>query len=151
MARYHATVASLRSAQDTFDYLATFSNAADWDPGVLAGEQLDDGPVRPGTRFRLVVPFLGRRLALTYEVTSIQPHREVVLEAASSLLRATDRIGVAADGDGATVSYDAEVALRGPLGLLDPVLRRGFEGVGERATAGLAQALATVPARPATP
>ncbi len=153
MARYHATVASRRSAQDTFDYLATFSNAAHWDPGVLAGEQLDAGPVHQGTRFRLVVPFLGRRLALTYEVTRIQPHREVVLEAASSLLRATDRITVAADGDGdgANVSYDAEVTLRGPLSLLDPVLRRGFEGVGDRATAGLAQALATVPARPATP
>lgn len=42
----------------------------------------------------------------------------------------------------------AEVRLRGPLGLLDPVLRRGFDGAGGRATAGLARALATVPSRP---
>ena len=150
MARYHATVASRWSAKDTFDYLASFSNAADWDPGVLEAEQLDAGLVRQGTRFRVVVPFLGRRLALTYEVTRIMPHREVVLEATSALLRATDRIVVTADGDGAAVSYDAEVALRGPLGLLDPVLRRGFGSVGDRATAGLARALAAVPARPAT-
>jgi hypothetical protein len=59
MAHYHATVDSRRSARDTFEYLATFSNAAEWDPGVLAAEQLDPGPVRAGTRFRLVVPFLG--------------------------------------------------------------------------------------------
>jgi len=34
MANYQATVASRRSATETFDYLATFSNAAEWDPGV---------------------------------------------------------------------------------------------------------------------
>ena len=56
MARYQTTVQSQRPAAETFAYLAIFSNAVAWDPGVLAGEQLDPGPVRPGTRFRLVVP-----------------------------------------------------------------------------------------------
>ncbi|MGH3173741.1 MAG: hypothetical protein ACRDPF_07730, partial [Streptosporangiaceae bacterium] len=67
MARYHASVESRSSAAETFGYLATFSNAAGWDPGVLTGEQLDPGPVRAGSRFRLVVPFLGVRMSLTYE------------------------------------------------------------------------------------
>ena len=58
MARYQATISSPRPPADTFGYLATFSNAAEWDPGVLSAEQLDSGPVGPGTRFRLVVPFL---------------------------------------------------------------------------------------------
>jgi Polyketide cyclase / dehydrase and lipid transport len=146
MARYHAIVDSRRSAPDTFGYLATFSNAAEWDPGVLAGEQLDQGPVRVGTRFRLIVPFLGRRLPLIYHVTAYGPHHEVVLDAISRLLRATDRIVVTEDGDGAKISYTAEIRLRGPLGLLDPVLARGFRGVGDRATAGLARALSAAPA-----
>ena len=59
MARYHVTVESRRPATETFGYLATFSKAAEWDPGVLAGEQLDPGPAGAGSRFRLVVPFLG--------------------------------------------------------------------------------------------
>ena len=46
MARYHATVESRSPAAETFGYLAAFSNAAEWDPGVLAGEQLDPGPGR---------------------------------------------------------------------------------------------------------
>jgi dehydrogenase/reductase SDR family member 12 len=145
MARYQGTVASRRPAADTFGYLATFSNAAEWDPGVISAEQLDPGPVRPGTRFRLTVPFLGRRLALTYEVVALVPGREVVLAATSLLLRATDRISVAPDGAGATVSYEASVRLRGPLRLLDGLLRPGFRAVGERAAAGLAEALSTPP------
>ena len=68
MARYHATVESRRSATETCGYLATFSNAAEWDPGALAGEQLDPGPAGAGSRFRLVVPFRGPRMSLTYEV-----------------------------------------------------------------------------------
>ena len=143
MARYQATVASRHPAADTFGYLATFSNAAEWDPGVLSARQLDPGPVRPGTRFRLTVPFLRRRLELTYAVVTLAPGREVVLAATSRLLRATDRIAVAPDGDGATVSYQADVRLRGPLRLLDGLLRPGFRAVGDRAAAGLARALST--------
>jgi hypothetical protein len=141
MARYQATVRSHRPAAETFGYLSTFSNAADWDPGVLTGEQLDPGPVRRGTRFRLVVPFLGRRVSLTYRITSCQPGREVVLAATSALLRATDKIVVTGAADGSAVSYEAEVRLRGPLHLLDALLRPGFRAVGDRAAAGLAQVL----------
>jgi hypothetical protein len=138
-------VPSRRPAAETFAYLATFSNAADWDPGVLTGEQLDPGPVAVGTRFRLVVPFLGRRMPLTYEVTGYQPGREVVLAATSGLLRATDRIVVTGGADGGTVSYEAEVRLRGPLRLLDPILRPGFRAVAGRAAAGLDWALSQPP------
>jgi hypothetical protein len=59
MARYHAAVESRSPAAETFGYLAAFSNATEWDPGVLAGQHADPGPVRVGGRFRLVVPFAG--------------------------------------------------------------------------------------------
>ncbi len=145
MARYHATVDSRSTAAETFVYLATFSNAAEWDPGVLSGEPLDVGPVRAGSRFRLTVPFLGARMSLTYEVTSLVPDREVLLHAANAVLQSTDRIVVTGTKDGSAVSYDAEVTLRGPLRLLDPVLRPGFLAVAKRATAGLAGALSKRP------
>ena len=145
MARYHATVESRSPAAETFGYLAAFSNAAEWDPGVLAGEHLDPGPVRAGSRFRLVVPFLGARMSLTYEVIRFVPDREVLLHAANALLRSTDRIVVTGAADGSTVSYDAEVRLRGPLRVLDLLLRPGFRVVAERAAAGLAGALSRRP------
>ena len=110
-----------------------------------AARQLDPGPVRPGTRFRLVVPFLGRRMVLTYQVVTLVPGQEVALAASSRLLRATDRILVAADRENVTVRYEADVRLRGPLRLLDVLLRPGFRAVGERAAAGLTRALGAAP------
>ena len=150
MAHYHATVESRSSDTETFGYLATFSNAAEWDPGVLAGEQLDPGPVKTGSRFRLVVPFLGVRISLTYEVIRLVPGREVLLHATNGLLQSTDWIVVTDAADGSTVSYDAEVRLRGPLQVLDPVLRPGFRAVAERAAAGLAHVLSRRPPGPGT-
>ncbi len=125
MARYHAAVESRRSATETSGYLATFSNAAEWDPGVLAGQQLDPGPADAGSRFRLVVPFLGLRMSLTYEVIRRVPGHEVLLAVTSRVLRSTDRIVVTGAEDRSMVSYEAEVRLRGPLQVLDPVLRPG--------------------------
>ncbi|HUK68510.1 MAG TPA: SRPBCC family protein [Streptosporangiaceae bacterium] len=151
MAHYHATVGSRRSADETFGYMAAFSNAAEWDPGVLAGDQLDPGPLRVGSRFRLVVSFLGRHLPLTYSITDYAPHHEVVLVATSRLLRSTDRIVVTPADAGASVSYDANIQLRGPLRLLDPLMSRGFRSVADRATAGLARTLSAAPAPQRTP
>jgi len=145
MARYLATVESRSPAAETFGYLAAFSNAAEWDPGVLAGGQLDPGPVGAGSRFRLVVPFAGARMSLTYQVIGFVPDREVVLHAANAVLRSTDRIVVTGAADGSTVSYDAEVRLRGPLRVLDPLLQPGFRVVAERAAAGLTDALSRRP------
>ncbi len=142
MARYQAAVQSRWPAAETFAYLATFSNAVDWDPGVLAGEQLDPGPVAVGTRFRLVVSFAGRRMPLTYRITGYQPGREVMLAVTSGLLNATDKIVVTGGPGGSAVSYQAEVRLRGPLRVLDPLLRPRFRAVADRAAAGLAQVLA---------
>jgi hypothetical protein len=80
---------------------------------VLAGEQLDPGPAGAGSRFRLVVPFLGVHMSMTYEVIRFVPDREVLLHPANGVLQATDRIAVTGTADGSTVSYDTEVRLRG--------------------------------------
>ena len=66
------------------------------------------------------------------------PGREVLLAAASGLLRSTDRIVVTGGADGSTVSYDAEVRLRGPLRVLDPSCGPVSAPWPERAAAGLA-------------
>jgi len=93
---------------------------------------------------------LGVRMALTYEVIRFVPDREVLLHAANAVLRSTDRIAVTSAADGSTVRYDAEVRLRGPLRMLDPLLRPGFRAVAERAAAGLAGALSQRPPGRAT-
>ena len=59
MATYRTSVSSPRPPADVFAYLARFSNAAHWDPGVSAAEDITAGPPAFGSTYRLMVRFLG--------------------------------------------------------------------------------------------
>ena len=106
MAQYHVAVQSRSPAAEAFGYLADFSNAAEWDPGVLAGQHLDPGPVRAGSRFRLVVPFAGAPMSLTCEVISFVPDQEVLLHAVNGFGRPWTRPCSAAMRRGGPKSWD---------------------------------------------
>ena len=71
MATYSNRFMSPRSPSDVFEYLARFSNAADWDPGVVEAQDLGGGPPRQGSTYRLVVRFFGRQLPLDYQIVDI--------------------------------------------------------------------------------
>ena len=144
MARYRTTVESTKSPEEAFDYLAEFSNARDWDPGVVEAANLTGDPVGPGSRFRLVSRFLGRRVPLEYRITEFDRPARVVLAADETSVRSTDEIRFAATNGGSQVTYEADLRLKIPLGrLMDPLLAVAFRRIGARAAAGLRQALST--------
>ena len=81
MATYRTEIDSPRSPGEVFEYLATFSNARDWDPSVAEAEPLSAGRAEVGSVYRLGVRTAGRVVPLDYEVVALdRPHR-VVLEA----------------------------------------------------------------------
>jgi len=138
MAHYRGTVVSSRSAEDTFDYLADFANAAAWDPGTVSAERLDAGGVGPGSSFRLDVRIGPGTTSIDYRIVEYErPHR-VVLLGESARLRSEDTVTVvpAADG-GSVLTYDAELTLKGAFALFNPFLGLGFDRIGDRGVAGL--------------
>ena len=52
MATYRAHVTSLRPQAEVFDYMARFSNAAEWDPGVTEATEVDPGAPTLGSTYR---------------------------------------------------------------------------------------------------
>lgn len=142
MATYRTTIKSTRSPEETFDYLATFSNAAEWDPGVATGEPLQPGPPRKGAAFRLGIPVARWTATFDYRVVEIERPRRVVVRAEHPIARSTDTITVEPTSDGAVVHYEAVLELRGLLRVLAPVATRTFRAIGERAAAGLRANLA---------
>lgn len=143
MARYTTEIETPRPRAELFAYLSDFSNAEEWDPGVVAAERLGpDGPVREGTDFRLAVKLPGRDARLTYRVTAIDPPTRVTLRAESAVIVSLDTITLTEREDGGTlVRYDADLRLKGPLRLADPALGIAFGRVGDRARDGLCRAL----------
>lgn len=141
MATYTTTIDARRSKRDAFDYMANFSNAADWDPGVAHAEKTTAGPVGLGTVFRVGVKVPGRTVDFMYEIVEFDEPDRVVLRAETPLLVSNDTVTVVQRGRYSTVEYKAVLSLKGPLKVFDPALRAVFGQIGDRAAAGLREAL----------
>lgn len=136
MAHVVRTVRTPWSPEEAFAYMADFSHAAEWDPGVAAARREDAGSIGLGSIFELTVQFGGRRFPLRYEVTDFAPER-VTFTARSSTIESVDTITVARRGNTTEVTYDAHIRFRGLLRLADPLLALGFRRVADRAIHGL--------------
>jgi hypothetical protein len=142
MSTYRTEISSCWAPADAFEYLARFSNAAKWAPGVVEAEDVDEGPPGQGSTYRLVVGVLGRRVPLEYRIVEIDRPRRVVLQAQNATIRSRDLIEVSpAPGGGATVTYAATLSAKGPALLLSPFVALGLRRIGNRAAAGLRAAL----------
>jgi hypothetical protein len=143
MATYRTSVSSPRPPADVFAYLARFSNAARWDPGVPAAEDLTPGPTVFGSTYRLMVRFLGLTVPLEYRIEEIDAPKRVVLRAENTMVRSVDVIEVApALGGGSTVTYEATLTPKGSARALAPIIGLVFRRIGDRAAAGLRASLA---------
>lgn len=126
------------AVDEVFAYLAAFENTAAWDPGVVSAQRLDEGPPREGSRFRVVVRFLGREQPMTYRITRFDPPHRLELEGVSDGAVACDRITLRPVGAVATeVTWQLDVTPRGLGRLGAPLLRPLLERLGRQALDGL--------------
>ncbi len=142
MARYAATLESPRAQEDVFAYLSDFSTTQEWDPGVAEARRLDEGPIAVGSRFNVVADFMGRKTPLVYAVVAYDAPNSITLRGDNATVISLDTITFEPTAAGGTrVTYDADLKLKGPLGLGDPLLKLVFNRVGDRAVAGLRSTL----------
>ena len=138
MSTYRTTASSTWPPAEAFAYMARFSNAAKWDPGVLTAEDAGQAPPSRGSTYRLVVGVLGQRVPLEYRIEEIDPPRRVVLKAQNAMISSTDVIEVSpAPGGGSAVIYKATLTPKGPAVLLTPLVGVALRHIGDRAAAGL--------------
>lgn len=141
MAHYRGTVESTRSHEQTFAYMAEFANVREWDPTAAEARALEEGEPGLGSRFFVRVHWLGRDLPLTYEIVEFEPPHRLVLRAENESSVSEDTVEVTANGDGATLIYDARVTLKGIGRFADPLLGLAFKRLGDNAAAGLRREL----------
>lgn len=141
MAHYRATIHTPLRCKEAFAYLSDFSTTQEWDPGVVEAMRLDAGDIREGSEFRLLARFLGRTVPLTYRIVQYEPPYAAGFLGENATVRSRDTITFNPAGEGTWIVYDAELALKGPLRLADPLLALAFKRVGDRALAGLRERL----------
>jgi hypothetical protein len=126
--------------------MADAANFQRWDPGVLSSRQVVGDVPAEGAEFDVEVRSIGSPLVLRYRTTRFEPPTPaqpgvVRLEAEHPKLRSIDRIQVVATAQGSSVTYDADLRLRGIWQAFAPLMAIGFRRIGERAAGGLVTAL----------
>jgi carbon monoxide dehydrogenase subunit G len=125
-----------------FDHVADFSTAQGWDPGIPSAERMDDGPVGQGSKFRLVSRFNQTEQTLIYEITEYDRPNAVTLVGDGGNFHGVDRITFASAPEGGTsVTYRADLSLKGVARLAEPFIRGKLDAMSDRAVAGLRAAL----------
>ena len=142
MARYTGMVEAPHSAEDVWHYLADLRSVEEWDPSVEAVELVDGEPRTEGARYELEVRFGRRGINLPYRVVEVDlPHR-VVFEAETESVLVRDEARIEPNGPAASsVTWDADLRLRGIRRVLDLPLRAIFHRLGENARKGLGERL----------
>ena len=142
MARYVDAIDLPIGIEDAFDYLADFSRTAEWDPSVAEARRLTRGKVGLGSRFRVSVSLLGRRIPLEYRISEFERPSRLVLSGGDPSIRSVDEITFVSRPGGTRVTYEARLELVGIRRLADPLLDLLFQRIGRLAVRGLRERLA---------
>jgi carbon monoxide dehydrogenase subunit G len=143
VARYVVHVRTPMPPAEAFAYMADLTNFAEWDPGVDRVELVEGDGAGPGAAFDVAVKLPGWTMTLRYDTVAFdEASTTMTAFAQNAWITSKDTITVEADGDGSIVTYDAELKLRGLLGLSDPLLGLTFNRIGDRAAVGLVETLA---------
>lgn len=141
MAHYRCRVETPLSVTDAFAYMADVRNFERWDPGVISVTQVaGDGP-GPDASYELLTSNGGRENMFRYVVTAFDDPVGYTIVGRKAPFTSTDVISVEAGGDGAIVTYAADLTMPFPLSLADPWLQKTFDRIGDAAAHGLAGAL----------
>lgn len=141
MTRLHEKIIIPTPIEKAFTYTADFTNIQNWDPGIAESAQIGEGPVREGTRFDVLAAFGSRRIPMVYTITEYDPPNRVVFVGEGSTLTAVDEITFAEVPQGTAITYTADLAFKGVMRFVAPLLGGVLKGVGRKAVEGLARAL----------
>lgn len=137
MARFREVVETPLGRDAAFAYVADFTTAAEWDPGILESRAVDAGEPRVGSRYDVVSDFRGRRVPLRYEIRELEASRRIVIHGEADKAVSDDVILLEPAGEGTRVTYEAELRMKGAWRLAEPFLGGTFAEMGRAALAGL--------------
>jgi carbon monoxide dehydrogenase subunit G len=142
MACFRETIEVDVPVERAFPYVADFTTAAEWDPGIVSSRRTAGGG-EVGTTYAVEALFRGRSVRFTYRVVEFEHNRTIVLHGVGARAVSDDTIQFEETSTGGTrITYEADIRFTGVLRLVEPLLAGTIRELGEKALAGLQATLA---------
>jgi NAD(P)-dependent dehydrogenase (short-subunit alcohol dehydrogenase family)/carbon monoxide dehydrogenase subunit G len=114
MVRLNRSIWLSERPEAAFRFLSDMSNLAEWDPSVAEASRLSHGPIREGSRFRLVLTVGPLSLPMTYQITRLVPPALIAFTGRGETFEAVDQISLAPVDGGTHVRYRVQVSTGSP-------------------------------------
>lgn len=121
------------SPGEALAFIADFANLQQWDSSVTQVEYDSDQSFGVGAKYQVTLMFAGREQRMEYRVMQYVAGEFAELRGENDSSVAVDRVTVKAKGDGARVTYEADIRLSGWVAWLDPILALVFAPTVKRA------------------
>jgi hypothetical protein len=149
MTKLNVSVETPLPRAQAFAYIADWGRQAEWDPNTVSSRPIGDGDPKVGARYALEVKSIGKTVPMEYRITELEAPSRLVLIGEGSGVWTEDVITFTDTPAGTRVDYFAEIKLSGLLGLVQPLLGRGFDGIGKGVVEGMKRELDALAAAPA--
>jgi len=140
-----------RPVHEAFAYVSDFTTTVEWDATATRAVKLTPGPIAVGTRFALSCAVSVGSIDLEYEVTKLQPDREIELQGKSRLFDVCDHITFTPTDRGTRIDYRAEFVFPAALKGVAQALEGGLQRMGKASIEGMRAALEDEFPAPAAP
>ncbi len=141
MARLSESLDTRLPIESAFAFIADFSNAHSWDPGVAWSKSVGGGQLEIGSSFELGVRMGSRVAPMEYRIVALEPNKRVVLEGTGSNVAAIDDIRFESKNGRTHIDYTADIQLQGWLRLVSPFTGRAFANIARNARDGMQRTL----------
>jgi uncharacterized membrane protein len=125
MAGMHAEIEINRPVDAVYGFFLDLErNIVATDPSVESVARVTDGPVGPGTTYRLRQPVFGKIREQTMRVTAIDPNRRIDMEAEFGPVRPRFSLAFEPTPSGTRVTYRGDSRPVGPFKLVPFLMNR---------------------------
>lgn len=128
MVRIEGEIVIRRPVEDVFDFVADERNEPRFNPRMRRAEQISEGPIGVGSRFRAEMVSMGRTVEMVIEFTGFERPRRLASSTHMSSMDIQYTLTFEPVPEGTRMRWSGDLEPRGTLKLLGPMVA----GMGRR-------------------
>ena len=122
MARVEGEIVIYRPVEEVFDFVADERNEPRYNPLMRDAEQISEGPIGSGTRFRTELETMGRTMPMIVEFTGYERPRRLASVTRSSMMETEGALTFESVPGGTRMRWSWDVRPRGAPRLMAPLV-----------------------------
>ena len=121
MIQHEVTIHLNKPVEQVFAFLTDTSKLSTWQSNLIKSEQLTEGPLRAGSRFREVRRINNKEEEIEAEITTLEPNKRLETKTVTKPQAMVSYILDPEQG-GTRLSYKFVLVTSGPMRLMEPIM-----------------------------